>query len=195
MIEPRNFDLVGGRIIARRQPAISRRREIGTLILVLSAGLVPALAFMIGIAATLRPDLSDLTPIRGVERSAELLNWSNLLRENRSPAAFRTGAEVLALGYMMESERVPREGEWVREFYLLPDAGNIFHPAHRDGDQMIAVHLADDARVRFSQRELVWAWGSFRSLPGDAEGLKPFYTLEGAHARRADESEIQRYFQ
>lgn len=186
---------MGGRTVARKKPAISRRREIGTLILVLSAGLVPALAFMIGIAATLRPDLSDLTPIRGVEGSAELLNWSNLLRENHSPAALRPGAEVRALGYMMESEHVPRDGESVREFYLLPDAGNIFHPAHRDGDQMIAVHLADDARVRFSQRELVWVWGSFQSLPGDTEGSKPLYALERAHARRAGESEIREYFQ
>ena len=159
------------------------------------ATLAPALAFMIGIAATLRPDLSDLAPVRGAAGSGNLLDWSRLLRESHSPAAFRTGAEVRALGYMMESERVPREGEWVREFYLLPDAGNIFHPAHRDGDQMIAVHLADDALVRFSQRELVWVWGSFQSLPGDAEGSRPFYALERAHARRADESEIRRYFQ
>ena len=195
VVEPGNFDPVGGRICARRKIAISRKREIGTLILVLSAGLVPALAFMIGIAATLRPDLSDLSPIRSAEGGADLLDWSSLLRENHSPAALRTGAEVRALGYMMESGRVPRDGEWVREFYLLPDAGNIFHPAHRDGDQMIAVHLADDARVRFSQRELVWVWGSFQTLPGDTEGSRPFYALERAHAWRADESEIRKYFQ
>jgi hypothetical protein len=195
VIEPGNFDLVGGRIIARRQLAISRRREIGTLVLVLSAGLVPALAFMIGIAATLRPDLSDLSSIRSAEGGAVVLNWPSLVREGGGPnAGPRTGVDVRALGYMMESDRVPRDGEWVREFYLLPDAGNMFHPAHRDGDQMIAVQLADDARVRFSQGELVWVWGSFRSLPGEDEESKPFYTLERAHARRADESEIRRYF-
>jgi hypothetical protein len=196
VVEPGNFDLVGGRIIARRQPAVSRGREIGTLVLVLSAGLVPALAIMIGIAATLRPDLSDLSPVRCAEDRAVVLNWSSLVREGGRPdAGPRTGVDVRALGYMMESDRVPRDGESVREFYLLPDAGNMFHPAHRDGDQMIAVQLADDVRVRFSQRELVWAWGSFRSLPGDADASKPLYALQRAHARRADESEIRRYFQ
>lgn len=197
-VDPGNFDPVGDRSIARRKLAISRKEEIGTLILVLAAGLVPAVVFTVGIAATLREDLSDLTPIHCAEENSVLLNWSSLRREGHGePGAhpFRPGVEVRALGYMMDGERVPSEGDLVREFYLLPDAGHMFHPAHRDGDQMIAVHLADGVRVRFSSRTLVWAWGALQSLPGDADGPKPLYTLERAHAQPASTSDIRRYYQ
>jgi len=190
---PGNFDPVGGRTLARRKLAISSRREIGTLVLVLVAGLAPALGVMIGIAATLQPDLSNLSPVHGADPA--LLNWSGLLREDHStPPNPGAGVEVRALGYMMEGKRAAAEGQWVREFYLLPDAGNLFHPAHRDGDQMIAVHLADGARVRFSSRALVWVWGSLQWLPGDAEGAKPLYTLERARVQAAEKGEIRRYF-
>lgn len=193
-MRPGNFDPVGVRIIARRKLAISRGQEIRTLTFVLAASLAPALVFTIGIAVTLQPDLSDLSPIRSENGDAVLLDWSSLLREDHSPA-LRSGVEVRALGYMMDGERVPHEGEPVREFYLLPDAGHLFHPAHRDADQMIAVHLADGVRVRFSSRALVWAWGSLQSLPGDADGPKPLYTLERAHVQPADKGEIRRYYQ
>ena len=117
------------------------------------------------------------------------------MREDHStPLNPGAGVEVRALGYMMEGKRAAAEGQWVREFYLLPDAGNLFHPAHRDGDQMIAVHLADGARVRFSSRALVWVWGSLQWLPGDAEGAKPLYTLERARVQAAEKGEIRRYF-
>jgi hypothetical protein len=189
---------VGGRIRGRRKLAISRAQETRTLTFVLVASLAPALVFMIGIAATLQQDLSDLSPIRSAEANTDLLKWSSLLREDHGEFGaqpYRTAVEVRALGYMMNGERVPREGDWVREFYLLPDAGHLFHPAHRDADQMIAVHLADGVRVRFSSRALVWAWGSLQSLPGDPDGPKPLYTLERAHAQPADAREIRRYYQ
>ena len=57
------FYRVGGRTMARRKLSISRAQEVRTLILVLAASLAPALLFMIGIAATLQDDLSDLAPI------------------------------------------------------------------------------------------------------------------------------------
>jgi hypothetical protein len=196
---PGNVYRVGGRTMARRKLAISRAQETRTLAFVLAASLAPALLFMIGIAATLQDDLSDLAPIRGTEKGATLLNWSSLLREDHAEAdtrsALRTGMEVRALGYMVDGGRVPRDGEPVREFYLLPDAGHLFHPAHRHGDQMIAVHLDDGVRVRFSSRSLVWVWGSLRILQGDADGPKPLYALERAHAQPADKGDVRRYFQ
>lgn len=190
---------MGVRIRARKKLAISRKREFGTLIFVVVAGLAPALGVMIGVALTLQDDLSDLTPIRGAESGAVLLTWSSLLQQDQGETGGRptlhSGLEVRALGYMMDGEHVAREGEWVREFYLLPDAGHVFHPAHRDGDQMIAVHIEDGVRVRFSSRTLVWVWGSLQSLPGDPDGPRPLYTLERAHAQLADKADVRRYFQ
>ncbi len=193
-LKPDNVDPVGRRL------SISRNREIRTLILVLATSLAPALLFAIGIAATLQTDLSDLSPMHGVGPGGAILKWSSLRREDRrSTSAVRAGAgagaEVRVLGYMMEGERPAPEGAWVREFYLLPDAGNMFHPAHRDGDQMIAVHLAGGARIRFTSRTLVWAWGSLQSLPGDPDGPKPLYTLDQAQAQPAGQDEIRTNFQ
>jgi len=95
---------------------------------------------------------------------------------------------------MVESDRASSEGEWVQDFVLLPEAGNMLHPAHRFGDQMIAVHLERDARVRFSSKALVWVRGTFRASAGDAVGAKPLYALERAHVQRANKDEIRKYF-
>ena len=82
----------------------------------------------------------------------------------------------------------------VQDFILMSEAGNWMHPAHRYGDQMIAVHLQKNARVRFSPRAVVWVWGTLQSLPGDPGGAKPVYVLEQARAHTADKAEIRRYF-
>jgi hypothetical protein len=67
-----------------------------------------------------------------------VLNWSALLLGHAHSLDARSllsaGAPVLALGYMFEKDRALREGEWVRDFVLLPEAGHILHPAHRFGD-------------------------------------------------------------
>ena len=149
-------------------------------------------------SATSRPDLSDLVPIETPQDAYALLNWSMLLR-GRSPAlvagpSISTGMQIRALGYMMESGRAVPDGAWVQSFVLLPDAGSSFHPAHRFGDQMIAVHLGDGLRARFSARNLVWVWGTFRLLPGDPAGSKPLYVLEQARVRPAGMKEIPEYF-
>jgi hypothetical protein len=77
---------------------------------------------------------------------------------------------------------------------LLPEAGNLLHPAHRFGDQMIAVHLVPDARVRFSARALVWVRGTFRASAGDPAGAEPVYTLDRARVQPASKDEIRKYF-
>jgi len=178
---------------------MSRAEEIRTLALVLVVTLIPVVGVGVGIATTSQLDLSDLVPIAGAETDTPLLRWSSLLREDDAGTAgaradIRTGMQVRVLGYMAEGERPASGGEWVREFYLLPDAGSLFHPAHRHTDQMIAVHLLDAARVRFSSKELTWVWGSLELLPDDAADEKPLYALHGAHAQPADKKDILRYF-
>ena len=95
---------------------------------------------------------------------------------------------------MMEGERSIRTGQRVHDFFLLPQGGNLLHPAHRFGDQMIAVHLRSDIQVQFSPRSLVWVAGTFRASLGDPVGARPLYDLEEARVSPASKAEIRKYF-
>jgi hypothetical protein len=149
---------------------------------------VPVLGTLLAVVSTTEPDLSDLTPIRQPPGQYELLNWF-ALRHGR----FSAQASVLALGYMMESDRSRRTGDMVRDFALLPEAGNILHPAHRIPDEMIGVRLREGEQIHFSPRRLVWVWGTFRVSPGDPAGLQPLYHLDQARAKLAAKSDIPKY--
>ena len=95
---------------------------------------------------------------------------------------------------MLESDSSTRTGDWVQEFALVPEAGNLLHPAHRFASQLIAVHLREGDRIRFSPRGLTWAWGRFRATPDGPGGAAPSYNLEEASAQHAEQSEIPKYF-
>ena len=177
---------------ARNLP-ISRGAELRTLALVAAAALVPVGGTVAVIAVSSRPDLAELVPVEQTVNGDPLLNWSDLLRPNPQSAGLE-GKTVRALGYMMADDRGLSEGQWVKAFILLPEAGNPLHPAHRFADQMIAVHLRDDAPVRFSARSLVWAWGSMGAVAGDPEGDTPLWSLERAQAQPAGDGAIGRYF-
>ncbi len=182
----------------KRKLSISRREEVRTLLLIGAGITIPFAGAVLAISGTSRPDLSDLVPIGSSAGNYVVLSWSNLLRDHPQAlvagSSLFIGASVQALGYMVESDHVNGEGEWVQDFVLLPEAGNLLHPAHRFGDQMIAVHLAPEARVRFSRRALVWVWGTFRASAGDPAGSKPLYSLERARVQAADIEEIRQYF-
>ncbi len=182
----------------QRKLSISRREEVRTLLLIGAVIVVPAAGAVFAISATSRADLSDLVPIGNSAGKPVILNWSTLLRDH--PHALDAGflfsadAPVQALGYMADGESACGEGERVQDFVLLPDAGNILHPAHRFGDQMIAVHLAQDVRVEFRSRALVWVFGTLRASAGDPAGAKPLYALERARVQPAERQEIRKYF-
>ena len=59
---------------------------------------------------------------------------------------------------------------------------------------MIAVHLAQDVRVEFRSRALVWVFGTLRASAGDPAGAKPLYALERARVQPAERQEIRKYF-
>ena len=118
-----------------------------------------------------------------------LLNWFDLQK-----GQFSATASVQALGYMLEGDRPLSTGEWIQDFVLLPEAGNLLHQAHRIPDQMIAVRLHDGEQIQFAPRSLVWVWGTFRASPKDLAGLLPLYYLDQARVKRADKSEIPKYF-
>jgi len=179
---------VGTLATAKKKLPISRWDELRTLFLVIAVTVVPVAGTVLVVFASTQPNLSELTPIGNPQENYSLLNWSSLGRDSPSNKA------VQVLGYMMDGDRPLREGEWVQDFVLLPEAGNLLHPAHRFEDQMIAVQLKNDSRVQFSPRLLVWVWGIFRESPGDPGGTAPLFTIEKARAGPADKSDIGKYF-
>src|SRR5258708_5233478 len=179
---------VGTLATAKKKRSITGWDELRTLFLIIAVTVVPVAGTVFVVFTSTQPNLSGLTPIRNPQENYLLLNWSSLGRDHPRNKA------VQVLGYMVDGDRPLREGDWVKEFVVLPEAGNLLHPAHRFGDHMIAVHLENDARVQFSSRSLVWAWGIFRESPGDPAGSMPLYSVEQAGARPADKNEIGKYF-
>ena len=157
---------------------------------------LPTIVALVLSIGTARPDLYDLTPVVSHSDQYLILAWPELDRARHAlyAGAFSSGALVRALGYMMDGERPIREGARVQGFVLLPGVGNPLHAAHRFGDQMIEVHLRASEEVRFSERSLVWVWGTLRTLPGDPSGHEPLYVLENARTEPEKAAEIQKYF-
>lgn len=184
------------RLKRARRHEISSRRASLTLIVLVAAICLPTVATLVRITKTAGPDLFDLTP--AVSRSDQylILAWPDLERARHAlnAGAISSGAMIRALGYMMEGDRPLRDGERIQGFVLLPDAGNAVHPAHRFGDQMIDVRLQAANEIRFSERSLVWVWGTLRMLPGDPTGHEPLYVLENARTELANQADIPKYF-
>ena len=189
---------MSGRAAVKKKHSVPTRDSIRALILVVVVAGVPILGTIFVTASTSEPDLSDLTPITPRTGNHLILNWSSLLRDQAHVLQTGTvdpaGAEIQALGYMMESDRSIRKDQWVQDFVLLPEAGNLMHPAPRIRDQMIAVHLQDGAGIQFSPRALVWVWGNLEAAAGLGRS-EALYTLGRARAKPADKTDIQRYFQ
>ena len=184
---------------AGRKRSLSRRQERRTLFLVVAIVLVPALAAALAIVGSrMGPDLSDLASVKSTAEGKKILDWPALLRYHSSglssdPRMAAVAADC-ALGYMAAGEQVVRDGDFTNEFVLLPETGNLLHPAHRFGDQMIAVRLGNGRRIRFARESLTWACGSFRMSPGDPEGQRPLYALSDADAMQVGRDFIAKYF-
>ena len=179
---------MAGRASTAKGQRVSRSEGLRAFVLVIAIACVPVVGTVLAIVTTTEPDLSDLTPIRQPQGQYLLLDWLALRQGQFSPAA-----SVQALGYMAENDRSVQTGEWVRDFIMLPEAGNILHPAHRIPDQMIMVRLGEGEQVHFSPGSLVWVWGTFRVSPADPAGIQPRYLLDQARAKRAEKSEISLY--
>jgi hypothetical protein len=186
------------RATRRRKLKISQSEERRALILVLVIACVPVLGAVWAVTATSQPDLSDLSPSKVQSGEYALLGWSTLLQGHshalNAQATIFSGAAIQGLGYMMEGVQPIAAGQPTRSFVLLPDAGNLLHPAHRFGDQMMAVHLRESDTIKFSPRALVWVWGTLRTSPGDPAGDEPLYGLDNARAELAPKTDIRKYF-
>ena len=183
------------RIRARRVRNLEAcsRRALWSVIGLTVAICLPALVL---ISRPAGPDLFDLTPVEARSDGYVVLAWPELERGRHAlhTGAISSGTMMRALGYMMDGDHPVRDGERVQSFVLLPHAGNPMHSAHRFGDQMIDVRLDPDTALQFSERKLVWAWGTLRMLSGDPSGHEPLYVLEHAHAELANKADIQKYF-
>jgi len=177
---------------------VSRRDNIRALVLIVVVAGVPILGTIYVTASTSEPDLSDLTPISQRAGNYLVLNWSSLLQDRahglNTETVIPSGAEVQALGYMMKSDQSTGKDQGGQDFVLLPEAGNLLHPAHRIRDQMIAVHLDDGTRTQFAPRALVWVWGNFRASAGLGPRSEALYVLDRARVKPAERADIHRYF-
>ena len=183
---------------AKKKVSVSRADSIRVLLLVIVVAGVPILGTVLITTSTSEPDLSELTPISPRAGRYLVLDWSALLqnepRVSKTGTVVPAGADVQALGYMMDGDRSIGKNQWVQDFVLLPEAGTLLHPAHRMRDQMIAVHLEDGTRIQFSPRALVCVWGNLKASAGLGRRSEALYMLERARAKPAGKTDIQRYF-
>jgi len=190
---------VGVRAAAARKRWRSRADERKTLLLIIAIVMVPTVGAALAIMTSpMGPDLSDLVSIKPAADGKGILDWPVLLREHAfglsSDPRMMVGAADCALGYMAAGDEPVRDGDQTNEFILLPETGNLLHPAHRFGDQMIDVRLRAGGKLRFASQSLTWVCGIFHSSSGDPEGHEPLYLLADANATRVERSYIARYF-
>ncbi|MDQ1474266.1 MAG: hypothetical protein QOJ99_5746 [Bryobacterales bacterium] len=77
---------------------------------------------------------------------------------------------------------------------LMPDAGQLLHPAHRTSDEVVEVWLGEDKSVSYRDRRLIWVEGRLRRLrTKPTEGLASF-ALADAVTERASPRDITRWF-
>ncbi|HTQ57935.1 MAG TPA: hypothetical protein VMI94_25890 [Bryobacteraceae bacterium] len=173
------------------------KSEVPVFVLI-AAGVVFAAGA--GVYLTTSSSQPDLRPIEQREGRSQVLSWSSLVRRHSltigAPDQAHGGMEVSALGYAMDDPGRPvGDGDRVTKFVLMPDSGNLFHLAHRFGDQMIEVCLRQKEAFEFRAGEMVWVHGTLRILPGDPLGQVPLYKLEQAHVQPARKTAIARFFQ
>ena len=179
-----------------RRRAVSLRLAARALIAPVAVVCLPAIVVFVLASYPSGPDLFHLIPLTSHSDRYLILEWANLRRAHNALIvdAIPSGTMIRALGYMMDGDRPGRDGERVRSFVLLPEAGDALHPADRFGDEMVNVELQAGNEVSFSGRSLVWVWGTLRALPGDPSGHQALYALENARAEPADKRDISKYF-
>jgi hypothetical protein len=167
--------------------------------MIVSAVVLPLILAFILVGADMRSDLSDLIPREALpDQSAVLIGWSDLqIPEGRSVSLEQMRSEsqrrVRMLGYMMDGYADPGhkpspDNAPVRMFVLLPEAGQILHPAHRICDQMVEIWLAQSAPFKY--RSLVWATGELARAHGHRGADQALYLMTAAELKPAIQSDI-----
>ncbi len=172
---------------ARRLEGLSRR-ALRTLLVPLGAISLAALLPQV-LPRSDAPDLAGLTPRTERLDGYILVRWLDLERGYRSlkhGALQYPGAAVRVLGYVAELH----SGEPAGRLLLVPETGS----AQRFGDREIEVRLKPGAPVAPAAGSLVWAWGTWKPLPGNPNRETPLYVLQEARVEPAGRAEIAKYF-
>jgi len=167
-----------------------RKGETRTLALILASIVGPVFLTGALIAIDMRTDLSNLKAKPGTDADGlPAMGWSDL--ENLGPGQQRPAR---MLGYMMDSYRPVPDGTPVETFMLMPDAGHLLHPAHREAEEMVEVWMPLDGPIRYSDRRLVWVSGMLRRKEAKPrEGVAAF-SMANAEVRLAAERQIREWF-
>jgi len=137
------------------------------------------------IASDMRSDLSGLQPAFEVwADGVELAGWPQLRQ-----AATPPGDRVRMLGSMMDGYRPVADGAPVAMFVLMPEAGHLFHPAHRVREQMVEVWLAKGMSVIHKDQDMVWVEGVLRRSEG-----RSAWAMTNAFIARAGDRAIAQWF-
>jgi hypothetical protein len=184
---------VGTRIIRKnRSAAAQRREELIVLGSVIGAVGVPFALACFLVAADIRSDLSDLRPARALaDPATALVGWPELETRDGRPTGIAV-PHARMLGYMMDRYQPAKEGERVEMFMLLPEAGQIMHPAHREPAQMIEIRLVRAAPFRY--RRLTWVTGKLTPVKRRSDSEQAFYSMREATAEPAAQRDITHWF-
>jgi hypothetical protein len=101
---------------------------------------------------------------------------------------------VRMLGYMMDGYHPVRDGTYVKMFVLMPEAGQLLHPAHRLRDEMVEVWLAGGQSIPYMDRNLVWVEGKLQRIRQKARDGLASYAIREAAIERAPDRDIMRWF-
>jgi hypothetical protein len=174
---------VGRRCIRVKESSIRGWRELRVLLIIY----LPVIGIVVSTItvhnASSQPDLLELV----AKPRSQIVDWSELSSTTQN-------RRIRLLGYMMDPGTTIPAGKKVPEFVLMPEAGTVLHPAHREPNAMISIQLRHGTVTEFRHRQLAWAEGLLSpSAWPDREG-QPGYVLRDAQVSPANPSDIRKFF-
>ena len=147
------------------------------------------------VAADTYVDLSDLHGRSTDASGLPIVGWTALSSARTTETIPADDTRVGMAGYMMAPYQSGTAGSLsVKAFTLMPDAGLIIHPAHRDPDQMVYVWLGPKSDTTFRNRTLVFVTGHFEKTNA-LSSSQPLYALRNAKVRNASPTDLRSWFQ
>lgn len=175
-----------GRVIRKRDTGARKGKETLTLWAMLAAIGFPLFLAYILVALDIRSDLSGLNPARQANDEGSIpVGWPELERDGAQ-------GRVRMIGYMMEGYQPAPDGAPVDMFILLPEAGQLLHPAQRIPNQMVEVRPRRPVLLR--RRELVWAVGTLNRTAGKPAEEKAAWAMSDAEVDAAAQRDIGKWF-
>lgn len=185
---------MGARVIRTGNIRRRQSRDTRTILFIIAAIAGPCVLVFFLIAQDIRIDLSDLKPrYDTVENGAVLLGWPSLSRSEDHNVPLPRG-RCRMIGYMMQNVPAVPDGTPVNRFVLMPEAGQLLHPAHRIPDEMIEVWLAEGTTIPFHDRLLVWVDGVLRENVSYSTGPSAAYAFSRATVTSAVERDVSKWF-